>query len=140
MPMLARIAGRAEPWSLLPLRVGVGIVFIVHGGQKLFLFGFPGVARFLSGLGFQPPMFWAVVVTLVEFFGGIAILAGFLTRWAAALIAIEMIVAVRVSWARGFFSDKGGYELPLILLAACLTILLAGAKKPSVDQALPREF
>lgn len=136
--MLARIFGTVEPWSLLPLRVAVGVIFIAHGAQKLFAIGLPGVARFLGGLGFHPGMFWAVVVSLVEFLGGIAILAGFLTRWAALLIAIEMVVAIlRVNLRRGFFEP--GLEFPLVLLGACLTLLLAGAKRLSVDRTLPGE-
>lgn len=138
--MLARLVGTAEPWSLLPLRIVVGGIFIVHGAQKLFVFGFPGVAKFLGGLGFHPAMFWAVVVSLVEFLGGIAILAGFMTRWAALLIAIEMVVAIlRVNLARGFYAT-GGFEFPLALLAACLTLLGAGAKRPSINHGPAKEL
>jgi len=139
--MLARIFGKAEPWSLLPLRIVVGIIFIIHGGQKLFVFGFSGVAGFFGQIGIQPAMFWAVIVTLVEFLGGIAILVGFLTRWAALLIAIDMLVAILwVLLPKGFFASKGGYEFELLILAGCLTLLLAGAKRPSVDQTLPKEI
>lgn len=139
--MLARIFEKAEPWSLLPLRIVVGIIFIVHGGQKLFVFGFSGFAGFLVQQGIQPAMFWSVIVTLVEFLGGIAILIGFLTRWAALLLAVDMLVAVlAVHLKKGFFVSQGGYEFALLNLAACLTLLLAGAKKPSVDQALPKEL
>jgi len=138
--MLARIFGTAEPWSLLPLRIALGGIFIVHGSQKLFVLGFPRVAGFLGKLGFHPAMFWAVVLILVELLGGIAILVGFMTRWAVALITIEMIVAIyRVVWRTGFFVPVG-VEFNMMLIAACLSLLLAGAKRPSVDQGLPKEL
>jgi putative oxidoreductase len=139
--MLARLLGGAEPWSLLPLRIVVGVVFLVHGGQKLFVLGLDGFAGFLGKLGIEPPLFWSVVVIAVELLGGIAVLAGFLTRWAALFLAVDMLVAIfTVHLPRGFFGDKGGYEFPLTLLGACLTILLAGAKAPSVDRRLSSEI
>ncbi len=137
--MLARIFRPTEPWSLLPLRIALGGIFIIHGSQKLFVFGLPGVARFVGKLGFHPMMFWAVVLALVELLGGIAILVGFMTRWAVLLITIEMIIAIDlVVWRTGFFTPSG-MEFNIALIAACLTLLLAGAKKPSVDQRLPKE-
>lgn len=139
--MLARLFGGADPWSLAPLRIAVGVVFLVHGAQKLFIFGFGGVAGYLSQQGIAPAGFWAVVITLLEVFGGIAILIGFLIRWAAGLLAIEMLVAiVTVHLPKGFFVASGGYEFPLTLVGGCLTLLFAGAKKPSVDTCLPREI
>ena len=139
--MLARLFATAEPWSLLPLRIALGGIFIVHGSQKLFVFGFPGVAKYLIARGFHPAMFWAIVLILVELLGGIAILVGFMTRWAVALITIEMIVAIyRVVWRTGFFVPGAGVEFNIALIAASLTLLLAGAKKPSVDQGLSKEL
>lgn len=139
---MARIFGTAEPWSLLPLRIALGGIFIVHGSQKLFVFGFPGVARYLTHLGgFHPVMFWAVVLVAVEFLGGIAILVGFMTRWAVLLITIEMVIAIdRVVWPTGFFVPPRGLEFNIALIAACLTLLLAGAKRPSVDRGLGKEL
>jgi putative oxidoreductase len=106
--MLARLVGAAEPWSLLPLRIVVGVVFLVHGGQKLFVFGLAGFAGYLGKLGLEPAPFWSVVVTAVEFLGGIAVLVGFLTRWAALFLAVDMLVAIfTVHLPKGFFVDKG---------------------------------
>jgi putative oxidoreductase len=83
-----------QSWGLTVLRVIVGIVFLVHGGQKLFIYGFHGVAGMMASLGIPLPMISAVVVSLVEFFGGLALVAGLFARWAAALIAIDMVVAI----------------------------------------------
>jgi uncharacterized membrane protein YhdT len=63
-------AGSTQAWGLTILRVVVGIVFLVHGYQKLFHMGFHGVAGFFGHLGIPLPMVFAVIVTLVEFVGG----------------------------------------------------------------------
>ena len=127
-----------QSWGLTVLRVVVGIVFVIHGGQKLFLFGIHGVAGMLGTLGIPLPMVAAVVVSMVEFFGGLALLSGFLVRWAAPLIAIDMLVAIlAVHLKNGFFNPKG-FEYPLTLLAACITLMLAGAGAASVDGALTK--
>jgi putative oxidoreductase len=118
-----------QSWGLAVLRVVVGIVFLVHGYQKLFTFGFHGVAGMLGHMGVPLPGFFAVVVTLVEFVGGILLILGVAPRIAAALIAIDMIVAILVVHLRKGFFSPGGFEFPLTLLAAvvCLTIAGGGA-------------
>src|SRR2546430_8359996 len=63
--------GSNQQWGLTVLRVIVGIVFLVHGAQKLFVFGFHGVAGMLGGMGIPVPAVSAVILTLVEFLGGI---------------------------------------------------------------------
>lgn len=140
--MLARIFGNAEPWSLLPLRIVLGLVFVVHAVQKILDFGVSGFAEFLGQIGVPAALVFSVVVILVELLGGISLLVGFLTRWAALLLAIDMLVATLVvHLPNGFFYvNNRGFEFTLVLLGACLTILLTGAKKPSIDARLPREI
>jgi putative oxidoreductase len=129
---------RQESWGLTVLRVVVGIVFLVHGGQKLFVFGVHGVAGMLGNLGFPLPMVWAVVVSIVEFFGGLALVLGFFVRWAAPLIAIDMLVAILAVHLKGGFFNPKGVEYPMTLLAACIALMLAGAGAASVDGALAK--
>src|SRR3954452_892823 len=74
-----------QGWGLTVLRIVVGIVFLVHGGQKLFLMGFGGVASFLGSLGVPAPGVFAVIVTLAELLGGLALILGLFTRIAAVL-------------------------------------------------------
>lgn len=115
-----------QSWGLAVLRVVVGIVFAVHGYQKLFTLGIHGVAGMLGQMGIPLAGFFAVVVTLVEFVGGILLLLGVSTRIAAAFIACDMIVAIlAVHLKNGFFNPRG-FEFPLTLLASAICLMLAG--------------
>jgi len=133
--VLRRIVAPMAGWGMAPLRLAVGLVFLMHGGQKIFVFGFAGVAGFFGGLGIPAPMAAAVVVSLVEFLGGIALVLGFRTRWAALLLAIDMLVAVLVVHARKGFFLPDGAEFALTLLGATLTLLLVGPGSASIDSA-----
>jgi putative oxidoreductase len=124
-------------WTVL--RVVLGIIFLVHGWQKLFGFGFHGVAGFFGTLGIPLPAITSIVVTLVEFFGGLALLLGLFTRWAAILIAIDMFGAIFfVHLKNGFFNQRMGFEYPLILLAATIALALGGGGAASVDGLLAK--
>jgi len=113
--------------GLTVLRIVVGIVFLAHGYQKLFTLGFGGAAGMFGHLGIPLPHVFAVIVTLVEFVGGILLIAGILVRVAGPLIACDMIVAIiKVHWHDGFFNQTGGVEFPLTLLAAAICLTLAG--------------
>jgi putative oxidoreductase len=127
-----------QSWGITVLRVVVGVVFLAHGWQKLFEFGFHGVAGFFAGAGIPLPFVSAVVVTLVEFLGGIALVLGLLTRWAAALNGFDMVVAVLVVHIKKGFITPGGFEHPLTLLAACVALVMLGPGAASVDGALAK--
>ena len=119
-------SGSTQACGLTILRITVGAVFLAHGYQKLFHMGFHGVAGFFGHAGIPLPMASAVVVTLVEFVGGILLIAGVGTRVAAALLAVDMVVAILVVHLKhGFFAPMG-FEFPLTLLAATLCLALAG--------------
>lgn len=125
-----------QGWGIAILRVVVGIVFLVHGGQKLFVWGFGGVAGFMAKVGIPAPILAAVLVTLVEFVGGLALVLGLFTRWAAIPLAINMVVAILVvHWPAGFFLPNG-YEFALTLLAANAALVLLGSGEASVDGLL----
>ncbi len=128
----------SRAWGLAVLRVVVGIVFLMHGGQKLFFMGFGGVAAFMGRLGIPAPMLAAVVVTLVECLGGLALLLGLFSRWAAIPLAIDVAVAILVvHLPHGFFMPSG-FEFPLTLLAANVALAFLGSGEWSVDRLLAR--
>ncbi len=125
-----------QGWGITVLRVVVGIVFLAHGGQKLFVWGFGGVAGFLGQVGIPAPMLAAVVVTLVELLGGLAILLGLFARWAAIPLAINMAVAILTVHLRAGFFLPNGYEFALTLLAANVGLILLGSGEASLDSLL----
>ncbi len=127
---------RLQGWGITVLRVVVGIVFLVHGGQKLFVFGLGGVAGFLGQAGFPAPMLAAVVLTAAEFLGGLALVLGLFTRWAAILLAFVMLVAVLVVHLQAGFFLPDGYEFALTLLGANVALALLGSGEASVDRVL----
>src|SRR5436190_4663765 len=126
----------AENWGLVPLRLAVGLVFVVHGAQKLFVFGLGGAAGFMGKVGIPLPFLAAGVVTAVELLGGSALILGWGTRLAAALLAFDMLVAILVvKLGAGFV---GGYGFELTLLGACLSLALLGAGPVSLRTVCSR--
>jgi putative oxidoreductase len=124
---------RFATWGMLPLRIAVGLVFLMHGGQKLFVFGVGGTADIMSKLGIPLPSIAAVVVIAAELLGGLAILLGVITRLAGALLAFEMLIAILVARLHGGFFAPYGYEFELTLLMACLTFAAVGPGGSSLE-------
>ena len=117
--------------ALLILRVTIGLLFAVHGAQKLFgWFGGPGFRNYMGmmeKMGMRPTWFWTLVNALAEFGGGLLMVLGVLASIAAAAIISTMLMAIiKVHAPKGFFNKDGGYEFPLTLLVASLAIGLAG--------------
>jgi putative oxidoreductase len=126
----------ARGLGLTVLRVVVGIVFVMHGGQKVFVTGIQHVSGMFAGMGIPLPLASAVVVSLVEFLGGLALALGIVTRWAALLIAIDMVVAIlKVHLPHGFFSPAG-FEYPLTLLAANVALVLNGPGAAALENSI----
>lgn len=121
--------------GLLLLRLALGAAFVAHGYPKLFrMFG--GFAGWLDSIGIKPGRFWALVVGVVEFFGGLALIIGLFVQLAALLIAVDMLVAmIKVKWGKvGFVEmEKTGWELDLIYLVAAVLLLVSGAGSYSLD-------
>ncbi len=123
-------------WGMTILRVVIGIAFVVHGGQKLFITGFAGVTAYMAHIGIPLPGIAGPLVSLVEFLGGLALVVGLLSRWAALLLVCDMTVAIlKVNIHRGFMGP-GGAELPLVLLVANLAVAAHGSGALSLEALL----
>lgn len=115
-------------WGPFVLRVVLGAAFIAHGYPKLFRTQ-AAFAGWLDSIGIRPGRFWALVVGVVEFFGGIALVLGIFTQPAALLIAVDMLVAmIKVKWGASSYveSERMGWELDVIYLAAALALVFLG--------------
>ncbi len=108
--------------GLLALRLAVGLIFLLHGLPKL---ADPAeFASFFAGAGLPWPTAVVLLAGFIEAAGGLALLAGVATRSAGVVLAAEMAVAiVKARMDRGFI---GGWEFELLLLAAALSLALAG--------------
>lgn len=123
-------------WGALPLRLAAGSVFMMHGGQKLFVLGLGGTAGVMTRLGIPAPMTAAVAVIAVEFVGGLALLLGLLTRWVALALTVDMLLAILVVHLKGGFFLPYGFEFALTLLGVTVTLALLGSGEGSADSAL----
>jgi putative oxidoreductase len=132
----------AKQWATIPLRIALGVIFLAHGGQKLFGWlggkGLVATAGFLAEkLGMTPGMLWAMLAGIGEFGGGLLLLLGLGTRLGALLISIVMLVAiVKVHW--GTFFMPTGVEFAFSLLASAVALLIAGGGKFSLDAWLQK--
>ena len=130
---------KCSEWGVAILRIVVGLVFVIHGGQKLFVYGIEGVAGSFTQIGLPLPYVSALLATAAEFGGGLALLLGLYTRWAAVPIAATMLVAIfQVHLKNGFFAP-GGFEYPLTLLAAAIALMSVGSGALSIDSLRARK-
>jgi putative oxidoreductase len=147
MYMFRKLLTTSDDWTLTLLRLVLGVVFFAHGAQKMGGwfggYGFSGTMGYFTHSGIPAPL--AFLAIAAEFFGGIGLLAGFLSRVAAFGIVANMLVAVlRVHLPIGFFmnwsgTQKGeGFEYHLLAIAIGIAIMVKGAGSLSMDHALSR--
>ena len=127
--------------GLLLIRAALGLGLAAHGVQKLFGwfggYGITGTGDFFEKLGFRPGKLMATVAGFGELAGGLALAAGAVTPLASAVAIATMLVAIlSVHISKGFFSQNGGYELPLLYAAGAAGIAFAGPGQLSVDALL----
>jgi putative oxidoreductase len=138
-------------WAPLPIRLIIGFGFLAHGWAKWGR-GPEGFGRLLHQIGIPLPVFMARAVTLIEMFGGLAILAGAFLVVVSVPLLLSMVVAMfTIHWRYGFSSintigltDAGpvfgppGYEVNLLYIAGLFALILAGPSPLSIDRWLAR--
>lgn len=129
----------------LSLRVPAGIIFAAHGAQKLFGwfggYGLSGTAGWMESIGLTPGLPLALLAGSAEFFGGLFLLLGLLTRPTALVLAFTMLVAiVSVHLPHGLFISNNGYEFGLALLAISVSLLASGGGRFSLDAWLNKKL
>lgn len=144
--MMTRWNG-AQRWSLVPLRVVMGVGFLVHGWAKWHR-GPAGFGRLLEQVGVPAPGVTAWMVTMLEVFGGLALIAGAATAIVSVPLIVSMLVAIATVNGRYGFSSVNtigltpegpvfgppGYEINLLYAAGLLSLILAGPGPWSVDE------
>jgi putative oxidoreductase len=120
--------------GLLVTRIALGGVMIAHGIQKAFLSGFAGTQQGFAGMGAPLPGLTAVLVTLLELVGGVAVVLGLATRVVALLYALTMVgAAVLVHLPNGFYAADGGWELVGLLAIVSVALVVGGPGRLSLD-------
>lgn len=124
------------------LRIVLGLIFVAHGGAKLFG-GVGGTVAFFGSLGIPLPFLAAWVITLLEFVGGMFLIVGLFVLPTAILLAVHMLMGIiLVHIPNGFFvigpDAAGGYEFNLLLIAGLLSVLLGGPGLAAVDSRMQR--
>ncbi len=144
--MLRKLLVTDDNTATVILRLVLGVVFFAHGSQKMLGwfggYGFSGTMAYFTGPAHIPAVF-AFLAIAAEFFGGLGLLFGFLTRIAAFGISVNMLVAIAaVHGAFGFFmnwtgTQKGeGFEYHLLVLAMTAFLMIRGAGAFSLDRAI----
>ncbi len=109
------------------IRAAIAVIFIVNGSGKLN----PGFIGFLTNIGL--PVEMQIPIALAEIISGILLLVGVLTRISASLLSIIALGAIFYVKKASNLTGEGGYQIDLILLAACLTIIGAGPGRVSIS-------
>ncbi|MDQ2666448.1 MAG: DoxX family protein [Gemmatimonadota bacterium] len=127
---------RHQGLGIAILRIITGMVFTAHGYQKVFVYGMAGVTGAFTKMGAPLPTVTGPLIACLEFFGGIALIIGLLTRLVAFAFVFDMLGAMMiVHLANGFFLPAG-YEFVLLLLAASLALMFGGPGSLAIDSVI----
>lgn len=138
MSLFSSASARQINLALLILRVVAGCTLAAHGYQKVFGYGFSGVAASFGQMGVPMANIVGPSVAILELVGGVAVVVGFWTRLFSIALAVDMLGAISlVHLPNGFFAPKG-IELPLLLAAMFVTLSIMGAGTFSVDSAFDK--
>ena len=131
-------SARQHDLAIAIMRVLTGLIFVAHGGQKLFVYGLDGVSGSFGQMGIPMAGLMGPLVAFLEFFGGIALMLGVLTRLVSLGLAFNMVGAIAFVHAKAGFFLPGGVEFVLLLLGATTALTLVGAGAFSADTLIAR--
>jgi putative oxidoreductase len=121
----------------LLLRIPVGVVFSAHGYTKIL--EFEKTVQAMSSLGLEPATLMAGLATGTEFLGGLALIAGLMSRPAGLGLAFTMLIAwITVHGKGGLFLHNNGFEYVFVLMGVSLYFVFAGAGRWSIDALIDR--
>jgi len=123
------------------LRIVIGIMLLMHVSAKFKVGADAVAANVFAKNGIEPALMWAYIVMFMESVGGVCLIIGLFTRFVAAALAIEMLVALLfVHLPKGYAAGGGGYEYVLLIGAACFVMAIRGGGPYSVDRAIGKEL
>ena len=139
--LLNKLTKSTSNWSALALRIPVGLLFMAHGAQKLFGwfggYGLEATGQWMESIGLAPGYLMAMMAGSAEFFGGLFIILGLLTRPSALVLGFTMLVAiVTTHLENGLFMSNNGYEFGLSLAAISFALMLQGGGRLSIDNLI----
>ena len=140
IPYFERFYDSASYYSYPLIRFIAGVMMIPHGYSKLFV-NLNGTVDFFKSVQLEPAYPLAIYIGSLEFFGGIFLAIGFLTRFVAIqLIGLLAVATFYIHLNNGFLWVKGGFEYPLFWLVVMIAIFFKGGERVSIDASLPKEF
>ena len=140
-PALAGLYRRFSPYSYAFMRFATGAVLVPHGIQKILNVPISRFAPNIAARGLPFSEALAYLTYFAESAAAVCLTIGLLTRIAAAVIGIEMLVIVFLfQWQFGYFWTARGYEFALLWALLCIAIFFKGGGRYSVDQLIGKEF
>ena len=140
-PALAGLYERCAPYSYAIMRFAAGAVLVPHGVQKILNTPIAKFAPNIAAKGLPFPETLAYLTYFAESAAAVCLAIGLLTRIAAAMIGIEMIVIVMLfQWQFGYFWTNRGFEFALLWALLCIAIFFKGGGRYSIDRLIGREF
>jgi putative oxidoreductase len=140
-PGLAGFYESMMPIAATLVRIVIGIMFLMHVSGKFKIGAAAVAANLMAKNGLEPALYCAYFIMFLELIGGACLIIGLFTRFFAAALAIEMLIAlITVHLPRGYAAGGGGYEYVLLIGIVCFTIAMRGGGIYSADHYIGKEL